>query len=55
MSGMQIDAARVDIGFFSLADLIRTAYAVKAVPGVRSRLDVGAAFRHPGEDAGGRN
>jgi uncharacterized protein (TIGR03435 family) len=28
--GMQIDAARVDIGFFSLADLIRTAYAVKA-------------------------
>src|SRR5689334_22836729 len=28
--GMQIDAARVDIGFFSLADLIRTAYRVKS-------------------------
>ena len=27
--GMSIDAARVDIGFFSLADLIRTAYRVK--------------------------
>jgi uncharacterized protein (TIGR03435 family) len=28
--GMKVDAARVDIGFFSLADLIRTAYRVKA-------------------------
>jgi len=28
--GMKIDAARVDIGSFSLADLIRTAYKVKA-------------------------
>jgi uncharacterized protein (TIGR03435 family) len=28
--GMKIDAARVDIGFFSLADLLRTAYEVKA-------------------------
>jgi uncharacterized protein (TIGR03435 family) len=28
--GMKIDAARVDIGFLSLADLIRTAYEVKA-------------------------
>ena len=28
--GMQVDAARVDIGFFSLADLIRTAYRVKS-------------------------
>jgi uncharacterized protein (TIGR03435 family) len=27
--GMTIDAARVDVGFFSLADLIRTAYRVK--------------------------
>jgi uncharacterized protein (TIGR03435 family) len=27
--GMTIDAARVDIGFFSIADLIRTAYRVK--------------------------
>ena len=27
--GMKIDGARVDIGFFSLADLIRTAYNVK--------------------------
>src|SRR5687768_12596258 len=27
--GMTVDAARVDIGFFSLADLIRTAYRVK--------------------------
>src|ERR1019366_1137981 len=27
--GMKIDAARVDIGFMSLADLIRTAYDVK--------------------------
>ena len=28
--GMKVDAARVDIGFYSLADLIRTAYRVKA-------------------------
>ena len=28
--GMKIDAARVDIGFMSLADLLRTAYEVKA-------------------------
>jgi uncharacterized protein (TIGR03435 family) len=27
--GVKIDAARVDIGFFSIADLIRTAYEVK--------------------------
>lgn len=27
--GMSIDGARVDIGFFSLADLIRTAYKIK--------------------------
>jgi uncharacterized protein (TIGR03435 family) len=27
--GLRIDAARVDIGFFSIADLIRTAYEVK--------------------------
>lgn len=28
--GMKVEAGRVDIGFFSLADLIRTAYRVKA-------------------------
>jgi len=28
--GMSVDKARVDIGFFSLSDLIRTAYKVKA-------------------------
>lgn len=28
--GMKVDAARVDIGYFSIADLIRTAYEVKA-------------------------
>lgn len=27
--GMKVDGARVDIGYFSLADLIRTAYAIK--------------------------
>ena len=28
--GMKVDAARVDIGYLSLADLIMTAYKVKA-------------------------
>jgi uncharacterized protein (TIGR03435 family) len=28
--GMSIDSARVDIGFFSIADLIRTAYRIKS-------------------------
>ena len=27
--GMKVDGARVDIGYFSLADLIRTAYGIK--------------------------
>ena len=46
--GMNTDAGRVDIGFFSLADLIRTAYRVKPYQLSGPRLDVRTALGHRG-------
>ena len=45
--GMKVDGARVDIGFMSLSDLIRTAYNDQILPVVRPGLDGRPALRYP--------